>query len=84
MWPEIQVDVMRRVLMAKFSDAYLQQQLLDTGDEELIEHNTWKDRFWGVWEGRGENQLGQLLMEVRAHYRNIRSRQDAARVSGWT
>ena len=35
----------------------------------LVEENTWGDSFWGTVNGRGENQLGQILMDVRAKLR---------------
>lgn len=40
-----------------------------TGDAELIEGNNWGDTFWGVCNGRGENMLGKLLMEIRDYLR---------------
>ena len=45
----------------------LRQQLLDTGDAELVEGNSWNDTFWGVSArtGKGKNWLGRLLMQVR-------------------
>lgn len=39
--------------------------LLETVDADLVEGNHWKDRYWGVYNGSGENCLGQLLMMVR-------------------
>lgn len=64
-WEEVKVDMMYKVLRAKFQDPELAQKLRDTGDEELIEGNTWKDTFWGVYNGVGQNMLGKLLMELR-------------------
>lgn len=64
-WEDIKVDVMRKLLRAKFSVPDLAQKLLETGNAELIEENTWNDTFWGVCRGVGENQLGKLLMEIR-------------------
>ena len=43
----------------------LAKRLLDTGDEELIEGNDWNDIFWGVCNGKGENNLGKILMRIR-------------------
>ena len=40
--------------------------LMDTGDAELIEGNNWNDTFWGVCNNAGENNLGKLLMKIRA------------------
>ena len=64
-WEQVKVSVMKDILRAKFSDPELAQKLRDTGDEELIEGNTWGDTFWGVCRGKGQNVLGTLLMEVR-------------------
>jgi hypothetical protein len=43
--------------------------LLATGDMELIEDNDWDDTYWGVCNGAGENNLGKLLMKIRAEAR---------------
>lgn len=64
-WEEVKVDVMRTALQLKFSQPQLKEKLLATGDAELIEGNTWNDRFWGVCNGTGRNMLGTLLMELR-------------------
>jgi ribA/ribD-fused uncharacterized protein len=68
-WEEVKVDIMRDVLKSKFSHNILRRTLLNTGDEELIEGNSWGDRFWGVYNGIGENNLGKLLMEIREEMR---------------
>lgn len=68
-WNDIRLDVMRRVLRAKFRNPDLVRALLDTGDIELVEDNTWNDRFWGRYQGVGENWLGRLLMELREELR---------------
>lgn len=69
-WEAIKLVVMRQALEAKFSaGSQLAQQLLDTGDELLVEGNGWGDRFWGV-DGTGENWLGGLLMMRRAELRS--------------
>ena len=70
-WDEKRLAMMRSLLAQKFGPAHphLARQLLDTGDAELVEGNTWGDRFWGVCDGVGENHLGRLLMERRAYLR---------------
>ncbi len=77
-WEDVKIDVMRKLLMQKFSSGELRQQLLETGDAFLIEGNNWGDRFWGmtysedvedIGQMTGLNHLGKLLMEVREHYR---------------
>lgn len=65
-WEEVKVQVMHKLLQMKFKSEYLKDMLLDTGDVELIEGNTWGDTFWGVCNGVGENHLGKLLMQVRS------------------
>lgn len=66
---EVKIPLMKYLLTQKFQDPELKQKLLDTGDQELIEGNTWNDTFWGVCDGVGENHLGKLLMEVREEIR---------------
>ena len=65
-WDDLRVEVMRGLLARKFAPGTdLAPRLLATGDAQLVEGNTWGDRFWGVCRGQGRNQLGQLLMERR-------------------
>jgi len=65
---ETKFAIMRLALKHKFRlDTKQGQKLLDTGDEEIVEWNNWGDKYWGktVKDGKGENHLGKLLMEVR-------------------
>jgi ribA/ribD-fused uncharacterized protein len=65
-WERVKVGVMLELLRFKFgAHAELATKLLATKDAELIEANNWGDTFWGVWRGKGHNQLGKLLMQVR-------------------
>lgn len=65
-WEQVKVAVMRQLLIVKFlGNPAMGQLLLMTGNEDLVEGNTWNDRFWGVCNGIGENNLGKLLMEIR-------------------
>jgi ribA/ribD-fused uncharacterized protein len=65
-WPDVKFDVMERCVRYKFTHhPDLAEQLLATGDAELIEGNTWGDRIWGVYQGQGDNRLGKILMKVR-------------------
>lgn len=72
-WANIKVDRMRAVLKAKFSQhEHLKQLLLDTGSRRLVEAGTTNNavnRFWGEVDGKGENTLGKLLMELREELR---------------
>jgi predicted NAD-dependent protein-ADP-ribosyltransferase YbiA (DUF1768 family) len=62
---------MMRGLRLKFQDPKLRAMLLATGNEELIEGNTWHDNTWGdcscdaCKDIEGKNMLGKLLMKVR-------------------
>lgn len=65
-WKQEKINVMRKILNNKFRDNKdLMQMLYNTGSAKLVEGNTWGDRFWGVCDGRGLNNLGILLMEIR-------------------
>ncbi len=47
----------------------LRAKLMATGDAQLIEDSK-RDSFWGVGpDGKGQNMLGTLLMELRRDYR---------------
>lgn len=71
-WDKFKLKVMNWAVREKFKDPKLAEMLLDTGDKELIEGNWWKDRYWGVCDGIGENHLGKILMEVRDELRGIK------------
>lgn len=63
------VYIMQSFLEMKFfQNPNLGQLLVNTGNAQLIEGNTWNDTFWGVCNGVGENWLGRLLMRVRQDY----------------
>lgn len=64
-WEEVKLDIMEGLLRQKFVVSGLREQLIATGNEDLVEGNTWGDCFWGVCRGKGENHLGRLLMEIR-------------------
>lgn len=65
-WNEIREEVMEAGLRAKFQqNPELKKRLIDTGDVDLIEGNTWGDTFWGEVNGKGQNKLGKLLMKIR-------------------
>jgi ribA/ribD-fused uncharacterized protein len=69
-WDDVKLDIMDLLLQQKFAIPEIRERLLSTGDEDIIEVNTWGDVFWGVCGNRGENYLGKLLMRIRS---NIRS-----------
>ena len=71
-WSRIKFDRMRAVLRAKFDQhADLRELLLSTGKARLVEAGTVNNavnRLWGEVNGKGENTLGVMLMELRAAY----------------
>ena len=69
-WGRLKDEVMLGLIRQKFADPKRAHLLLSTGRRQLIEGNSWGDRYWGMCqdeEGRwlGENRLGQSLMQVR-------------------
>lgn len=76
-WDEIKDRIMYAVCTAKFKQSdLLLKRLLETGDEELVEGNTWGDTYWGVCNGVGENHLGKILMRIRSELRQWKEGQD--------
>lgn len=70
-WLSVRDGVMREALLAKFAqNDDIRKELLATGDAELVEDSP-TDFYWGWGRDRsGVNRLGQLLMEVREHFRS--------------
>lgn len=64
---------MKDILKQKFADPKLMKMLVDTGDAYIMEGNFWRDGFWGkvVENGAlvGQNNLGQILMDIRDEFR---------------
>ena len=67
-WEARKLSIMGVLLRQKFACEPFRGLLLATGSAEIVESNTWGDRFWGV-DGNGENHLGLLLMAIRAELR---------------
>lgn len=66
-WDGVKLRIMETCVRSKFQiTRSLGDELLDTGDAELVEGNHWGDVYWGVCRGVGENNLGKILMKVRA------------------
>ena len=65
-WESVKAGIMKNIVAAKFEQhPELSAALLATGDAYLEEGNTWGDRTWGTVNGKGQNLLGQILMEER-------------------
>ena len=68
-WDAMKLEVMEYALRQKFkAGTALAQQLLDTGDEQIVELNYWHDNYWGECTcqkcefATHQNHLGHLLM----------------------
>ena len=70
-WEQVKDDVMRDAIRAKFTQyPDLKKILLDTGDDEIVEHTT-NDSYWADGgDGSGKNMLGKILMEIREELKN--------------
>jgi ribA/ribD-fused uncharacterized protein len=66
-WEDVRINVMRDIVTAKFEqNEDLMDLLMATKGRDLIEGNTWGDRFWGQCPLRtGRNELGKILMGIR-------------------
>ena len=72
-WEEVKIDVMKKALLAKFSQHdNLRKKLVETGSRTLVERSPY-DSFWGDGgDGSGKNWLGRLLMEIRNNYVKVK------------
>ena len=83
-WNIVRIPVMADALWYKFSqNVVIQQKLIDTGTQEMVEGNWWHDNFWGDCHcnnksGRhpeclkpGLNKLGLLTMNLRRYFQDV-------------
>lgn len=80
-WEEIKVPIMEEILRAKFASQHMQELLLGTGEDTLVEGNRHHDNIWGDCRcgnfddehpqclKTGTNYLGVLLMKIRGELR---------------
>ncbi len=78
-WEQVKDMVMLTLLREKFANTSLtrslRRRLIKTYPKELIEGNNWGDEYWGMVQNpvtqlwRGDNVLGELLMQVRREVR---------------
>lgn len=71
-WESIKDSIMKKALIAKFSQHQdIKDLLLSTDKLEIIEDSP-IDYYWGCGkDGTGKNMLGKLLMEVREEFKNV-------------
>lgn len=71
-WEQVKFGIMQALVREKFTrHADLRAKLQETGSAALIEGNWWHDTYWGKCtcvkhSGTGQNNLGKILMQVRA------------------
>ena len=76
-WDEKKLDFMNWVIREKFKKEDLKELLLSTEDMTIIEGNFWHDNFYGQCscdkcKGKGENNLGKILMKVRDEIKGVK------------
>jgi len=66
-WNKKKYDIMFELVLQKFRNNPIQREMLFmTSGFTLEERNSWGDMDWGTDEqGKGENNLGKILMNVR-------------------
>lgn len=71
-WDKIKRSVMMQVNTFKYSnDPECRVRLLATGNKLLEETNYWKDQYWGVYNEKGQNNLGKILMSIRGGWVDV-------------
>ena len=61
------LEIMELLVNLKFEqNPDLLRKLISTGEKKIEETNTWKDIYWGISNGEGENHLGKILMNTRS------------------
>lgn len=70
-------DIMKSLLIQKYTQEPFKTKLLETGKREIIEGNYWNDTYWGVdlKTGIGENNLGKYIMEIRTILQKLEKNQ---------
>ena len=64
-WTDTKLELMYKIVKAKFVQHPDLAEKLIAIKEPIVETNYWKDYYWGVCYGVGENNLGKILMRVR-------------------
>lgn len=65
-WNKRRMRIMSEVIWHKFhQNKELMNKLNKTGELILIECNSWRDTYWGMCDGKGQNNLGKILAMTR-------------------
>lgn len=69
-WHSVNLQLMYRIVKKKFAQNPDLAEKLIASNDEIVEVNTWGDKFWGVCNGIGVNNLGKILMRVRSELKD--------------
>lgn len=70
-WEDVKYQIMEDVVRCKFEqNPWLLLKLVHTDDAKLINVNTYRDRYWGVYRDKGLNKLGEILMALREEFKS--------------
>ena len=75
-WERVKESIMYDALQEKFKQGVFRNRLLNTGEQDIVEWNTWHDNYWGnclcvnCEKIKGQNRLGKLLMKIRSELKN--------------
>lgn len=64
-WHLLKRRIMEELLIQKFKHPELRAMLMATEGYDLVEGNYWGDTYWGIYNGKGHNYLGKILMSIR-------------------
>ena len=64
-WFTKSLQVMAEIEQAKYQQNPELLTRLHRIKGEIAEDNSWGDTFWGRCDGKGENHLGRILMQIR-------------------
>lgn len=65
-WETTKNDIMMNILRVKFNkNSELGKKLIATNDAKIINTNTYRDDYYGVYMNKGKNILGKMLMKIR-------------------
>jgi len=64
-WEMKKIELMEALVRYKFTMYRDLTWALTQIDGEIVEGNTWGDEYWGCCNGKGENHLGKILMNIR-------------------
>jgi ribA/ribD-fused uncharacterized protein len=65
-WEDVKLDIMTEIVKAKvMQNEDVKERLLKTDNKQIFENSPW-DKFWGLGsDGKGQNHMGKILMEIR-------------------